>query len=220
MGFTVVTMERQTGAGAEHVAALVAAGLHFQLLDAEIVRRAAAAAGVSTETIEKSERIPSFFERILSSLALAGSPDTSTDPALLAMPTLSNRQYRELTEQVLRGLAIRGQVVILGHAGQVALQQVPEVLKVLVYAPLELRVSNLTVEAQVGPEEARKSIESADGDRERFFDRHHGVRWLDPQLYDLAISTGTFSREEAARVIIGAVGAQEKETLSRSAGSS
>jgi cytidylate kinase len=220
MGFTVVTMERQTGAGAENVAALVAAGLHYQLLDAEIVRRAAAAAGVSTETIEHSERIPSFFERILSGLALAGSPDTSTDPAQLAMPTLSNRQYRELTEQVLRGLASRGRVVILGHGGQVTLQQVPEVLKVLVHAPLEFRVSNFVVEAQMGPEEARKKIESADGDRERFFGRHYRVRWLDPQLYDLAINTSTFSHEEAAKVIIDAAGTQEEETPSRSARSS
>ena len=83
MGFTVVTIERQTGAGAEKVAALVATGLHYQLLDAEIVRRAAAAAGVSTETIEHSEHVPSFFERILSGLALAGFPDTPTDPTQL-----------------------------------------------------------------------------------------------------------------------------------------
>ena len=220
MGFTVVTIERQTGAGAEKVAALVAAGLQYQLLDAEIVRRAAAAAGVSTETIEHSEHVPSFFERILSGLALAGFPDTPTDPAQLAMPTLSNLGYRELTEQVLRGLATRGRAVILGHSGQMALQQVPEVLKVLVYAPLEFRVSNFALEAQVGPEEALEKIESADRDREQFFDSHHNVRWLDLQLYDLAINTSTFSYEEAAKVIIDAAGRQEEETPSRSARSS
>jgi hypothetical protein len=201
MASRVVCVSRTLGAGGDEVARAVADQLGFRYVDDEIVVRAAEAAGVSPETIEKTEHTPSLVARVMD--ALGTVPIVADAGVAIVMPAYPTVNHHKMIERVIHQTASEGNVVIVAHGASIPLAGEAGVLRVLVTASPAVRAARIT--AQAGDERAaKKTIEDSDRDREQFLRRFYGIDHEHPTHFDLTISTDALTVEQAARLVVAA----------------
>jgi len=225
----VITVSGPTGGGAREVGQLVASKLGLDYVDREILAQAAETLGVSVDAVEHhDERTSSFGERLslllrnfLERSATAGATDpmmgTSGLEMLLArtyseaaaLPESSTLEpdegtYIRAITAVIRGLAERGSIVILGRGSQVILRDRPDTLHVLVTGPLPRRIEHVAQRDGVSPEEAAKRVNENDRARHAFHKKFFKVEVDDPCLYDLVVQTRRLSHDETAELVAAA----------------
>lgn len=200
----VIAISRAIGAGGEEIGQMVAAQLGLRYADSEIIMKAAEKAGVSPETVAKVESAPGLVDRILDSLAKAPIiGETMTLPLMVQETPVA---YEALIEQVVRETAAQGNVVIVGHGASIPLAGTSGLLRVLVTAPAEARVSRLAHAQGMDAGKAKKVINHSDGQRRAYLRRFYDVGEERPDRYDLVVNTEAMTLEAAARTIVSAAG--------------
>ena len=211
----VIAISRQVGTLGEDVARLVSEELGFRLLDYRVVQAAAEEAGVSTETIAESEHRPSFFTRILESLARNPAGPASgqwMEPLdMSGTALLTSSDYRDLVRQVVEDYARQGDVVFLGHGAQYILRDQPDALRVLVTGTKKARARRVMAGMVCSEEQAMEVVTRTDGERTRYFKDYFGFDWLSPAVYDLCLNTDQLTPEQASRLVLSAARIRETE---------
>ena len=202
MTTSVICISRTIAAGGEDVGRRVAESLGFQYADDEIIDRAAERAGVSRESVADAEHTPGAIRRILEALATAPAIPESGAWAGFAASTLpAPIPYEQLIQRVIRERAEQGNVVIVAHGGSTCLRNVPSVLRVLVTASDEARVSRLCEERGLEPTEAKKAVAESDRQRQMYLDRFYHVQER-PTDYDLVLNTEVIGPERSAEIVV------------------
>lgn len=222
----VVTVSGGLASGAREVARLAARRLDYDYVDQEILVQAARALGVSYEWVEsRDERTVSLGERLAAMLrtflersAAAGVSDPMMGgpglETLLARtygeaaglteaeePGFDERRYIETLTFVIREIASKGDVVILGRGSQLILRDWPQALHVLVLAPMEERVRLLCEREGIDREEAVRRIQESDRHRAAFHRKFFKADPSDPCLYDLVVRLPRVNQDTAAELI-------------------
>lgn len=218
----ILTVSRQLGSDGEAIARSVAATLGLTVVDREIIRAAALKSDVPPELLQRlmysGQR--NVAEEILQGLgnvtpdvavALAGNPLLGVFAPPVSTDTVSLQEAARTIGEIIKGIALAGDVLILGQGGQALLQGQTGACHVLFVAPPDVRIANLARWHNLSQREARRRIRNADEARKDYLARYHGVRWLDPLLYHLVINTGQVAADDAAALVIRAVQAV-KET--------
>ncbi len=214
MARTVITIARQYGSGGDEVASDLAQALGVQLIERQVIEAAAAAAGVSPETIAQAEKVPSLLERMLEYLGqhaggLDPVGDFSMEGAVTAgafNPALTTEGYRQLIEDVIRRTAAESDAVIVAHGGSVILREVPYVFKVMVCAPVRVRALRMQELEHISAEDAEKRVRNDDKERADFFQTYYKVNWLNPAIYDICVNTSRLDTPTAVDLIQAAHG--------------
>lgn len=225
----VVTVSGTLGSGAREVAQAAARELGYDYVDQEILVQAAQQLGVRVADIEQhDERVSSIGERIAGVLrtlmersAAAGATDPLAGGGLemvlartygeaAELPesgqgTLDDDRYIRTLAQVIRGIAARGNVVILGRGSQAILHDLPDALHVHVTASPEDRAGNIALRDGMSRADAERRIKQSDHQRQAFHRRYFKVDAENPCLYDLGVHAGRISIATAARMIALAV---------------
>ena len=186
MKATVVCISHTDGADGRAVGGLVADRLGFRLADDAIVVAAARAEGLLPESVSYAEdreagrTIEVDFGRVERTETL-----------------------RELIRAAVHETADEGAVVIVAHAASYALAGREGVLRVLVTASPETRVSRMAGAGGLDKKEAAKRLADSDKGRavylERFYKVHHEL----PSDYDLVLNTDRLTADEAVAIIVG-----------------
>jgi cytidylate kinase len=119
---------------------------------------------------------------------------------------LDDENYIRTLTSVIKGIAARGNVVILGRGSQAILQHEPGALHVWVAAPFEWRVSNLVLRDGISKQDAEKRIAKSDKDREAFHRHYFKVEPNAPALYDMGFNAARIDVHVAAKMIALAAG--------------
>ena len=228
----VITVSGSLASGAREVAVATAEHLGLGYVDQEILVEAARELGVSIDAVtQRDERASSVGERIAGVMrtlmersAAAGSADPLSGGGLemvlartygeaAELPEsgagqLSDERYIKVLSSVIRGVAKRGNVVILGRGSQAILHDDPETLHVYVAAPKQHRIDMLVEHEGMNAAEAERRIRHSDTNRQAFHRRYFKVEAENPCLYDLVINNGRLSVDAAVRLI--ALALQEK----------
>ena len=131
---------------------------------------------------------------------------------------LEDEQYIEVLHSIMHELASRGNVVIVGRAGNMILRDVPGVLRVNCVADFDDRVDRITERDSVGREEAERIIRDRDDARAYLFKRFFGVDHPDsPELYHFTVNSSVMDLEYCADLVVGAATALEEGRLSSAA---
>jgi cytidylate kinase len=117
---------------------------------------------------------------------------------------LTDDNYLRTLTSVIRDLAARGAVVILGRGGQAILRDDPGVLHVYVTSEREKRVAFLVERDGMSEHDAEKRIKQSDHNRHAFHRRYFKVEAEDPLLYDVVINAGRVSMPVAVELIVTA----------------
>jgi cytidylate kinase len=212
----ILTVSRQLGSDGETIARSVAASLGLAVVDREIIRAAALKAGVPAELLQ---RLMYAGQRNVAGEILQGLGNVTPDVALTAagnpllgvyappvsVDTVSLQDAARTVSVIIKSIAARDKVLIIGQGGQALLQGQPGVCHVLFVAPLDLRVANVATWHNLSLREARRRVRGADESRSEYLARYHNVRWLDPLLYHLVINTGVVAPDDADALVIRAL---------------
>jgi hypothetical protein len=179
--------------------------LGWPVLDHELVRQLATRLRCDErDIVAMDEHAPSLFERI-ASVAVVTAPESrdhsrpwTTDPDCVAAAA----------REVLLDAAGRLPLIVVGHGGNCLFRDRPDVLRVRVSAPFEVRVRRVAQRTGVSGSTAAADVRRRDGDRQQYLQRYYRSNVNDPYEYDLQINTGTVPFEAAARLVLALVQAE------------
>jgi hypothetical protein len=126
------------------------------------------------------------------------------------------RPYRIALQAALCEIAADGKIVYHGHLGHELLPGIRHVLKVLLTAPIEVRIKQVASRESFSEEQARRYIEEIDKARSRRLMSIFGTDWRDPNRYDLVLNLGRMNLESAKRLIVEAANLQEYQITASS----
>jgi cytidylate kinase len=185
-----IALSRSPGSGAADLGHDVADRLGFGFFGKEILERIARDEGLPREFLEAlDEHVRSGIDRFVVDAFRAG---TYRESDLL----------RALVRTV-RSIGEAGGAVLLGRGAHYILA--PErTLRVLVVAPAQARLKRFAESRGLDLKEAEREMARQDEERKRFLSYQFGVEPYDPEYFDLAINTMSFSREAACNLVVSA----------------
>ena len=211
MSYGVVAISPTDGSAGEQLGPMVARELGFQLVNDQIIERAAREAGVSAQAVADVELRKSVLGRMLDALAegASGGPASLAGFAPITEPPGPRRDaLRGLIRSVLWETAERGNVVIVAHAASLALAGHADVLRILITASPETRARRLAEAKNLDDAEAQKLVARGDANRSAYLKRFYGVSAELPTHYDIVINTDCVAPEDAATLILSAARSQ------------
>jgi cytidylate kinase len=165
-----ITVSREFGAGGGEVARRLAEALGWELLDRELLHRAAAIEHVPDTELERLD------EKALS----------MTDRLRLHPP---HQRYMHGVTEAARQAAARGKVVLVGRGARQLLGDMPDVLHLRMVAPVDWRVQRMALREGWSMEQARMRCLEVDQSRDRFTRYFFGPDALQPEQYDLVANS-------------------------------
>jgi cytidylate kinase len=195
------------GSGGEFVGPMVAEALGFQLLNAQIVMRAAEEAGVDPADVAGAEGRQSLAVRLLGRLTESGPSAPAGLPGHAATSDddgPDREALREVIRAIIREAGERGDVVIVTHAASYALADRSDVLRVLISASPETRARRIAEAKGWSDSAAAKAVARGDAGRADYLKRFYGIDAELPAHYDIVIDTDALDPEAAAEMIVSA----------------
>ncbi|MCX6238441.1 MAG: cytidylate kinase-like family protein [Bacteroidia bacterium] len=122
----------------------------------------------------------------------------------------SNAKIKRVIKDVVRHLAIHGNVVIIGRGSEAITQDIKRSLHIKLYAPFSWKVDVIKCRNKISVEQAKKFVIDTDKRRLKFVDAYL-TKDQDKVVYDIEFNCAKFSQEEIIEVILKA--AQIKSLL-------
>ena len=176
----IITLSRELGSRGDDIAVALAEKLNLRLVGRDLLNQAARQAGVPEVALAEIDE-----------LGLLG-----VKPSREAL-----QRYRLTVEEVMRGLADAGNVMLVGRGSQIVLAGRAGVLHVRIMAPRAERVRCVQKRCHVPAEAAAARIDASDHARAGYLRRSYGARWDDPMLYDVILNTAHLTVESAADLL-------------------
>jgi YjbE family integral membrane protein len=178
----ILTISREYQSGCKEIGKAVATQLGYDYLDRPCIYTHLRAAGEKWGKMaeELDEERPNLWEKY-------------------------DQEYRgfiALIESTIYDYAAKGRVVILGRGSVFLLHDIPQVLKVRLYAPLEVRIERVMVKDKVDRLTAEEIIEKTDQSRAGYVKGIYGKQLKDTENYDLVFNTGIQSYEQVTANIV------------------
>ena len=167
----VLTLSRELGAGDSNFAPALADRLKLHVYDRELLEQEAVRLGVPEAELEKIDEQPaSIFQRF--------------------RPGSIYQRYFEALEQIIRELAERGNVILVGRGGNCFLRDDPRAFHVRLVAPMPVRCRRVMEYRWVREAVAKKQIAESDSQRRRFHESYFGIDWSNPLEYHITVNSG------------------------------
>jgi cytidylate kinase len=182
----VVTVTREYGAGGYEVARRLAEALGWELLDRELLHRAAAV-----------EHLPDADLERLDEKAV-----TLADRFRLHPP---HQRYLHGLKEAAHQAAVKGNVVLVGRGTGQLLADLPNVFHLRLTAPREWRAGRMARKEGWTLEQALARCTEEDRTRDRFTRYFFGEAPFQPAAYHLIVHTGRVPLEDAAAVVTALV---------------
>ena len=180
----VITISREMGTGAYHIAEELAKRLKYTLVDGARISANAVKYGLSPEMLQMvDEKPPSYIT----------AEDRKRAAALNTI------------ELLLLDFARKGNVILYGRGGQDLLKGCHNVLRLRFTSCFEERVERFAEREWIDPDLARSLIRRSDHQRGGFIHFYFDRNWADPLGYDLTFNTSRLSEETIIENIIVAI---------------
>ncbi len=187
---SIITISRGSLSATEMLARKVSEKLNCRVVTREDVLRAAEKYGIKETGLGEL----SFIEK---------------SPKLLDKMGDRKRQYLVCFRTALLDFAVKGDFIYHGHLAQFLMTKIPYVLRILLTAPEEFRVSTLMKESGKSREEAVAYMKLIDERRLKWSHFLYGVNWKDSSNYDVVINIERIGMTLAAEMITDAVSRSE-----------
>ncbi|UBM62141.1 cytidylate kinase-like family protein [Candidatus Sulfidibacterium hydrothermale] len=189
-----ITLSRETGCNATGLAAALVKtfrknGQHWHFVNKEILDKSAEKLHLDRRRLE--------HEFLLSKSSIM-------DDVIKAMSLRyfkNDKKIRDTISEIIRYEAQKGHAIIVGRAGVVSTQGIPNGLNIRLVAPLSWRIRSLAKRKLLSEKEAREYIEEMDRKRNFFLEQFSG-KPVSEIYFDLTINLATFSEQEVIRIIM------------------
>ena len=183
----VITISRLPGCGAWEIAEQISTEVEIDFFDGEIVDKIA-------ENAEVNRRVVETLDEQDNSIVLEWLSTLTAERYLWAY------EYLEHLTKIIGTIGAHGHAVILGRGASYILPK--EIcLRVLVVAPLEIRIENVRKAYKVSEKVARQNVMGKESDRVAFIRRYFHVDMLDPVNYDLVFNMGMCEQDMVVEML-------------------
>jgi len=183
----VITISRLPGSGANTLAKQLSEDLNIDLFDNEIVEEVAKSAHVSESVIASlDEQDRSILDDWIGILERKRHlwPD----------------EYLPHLTKVVGAIAAHGHAIIVGRgSGHILPSEI--CLRLLIVAPMDVRISNVMYAYDVTHKEAERRIMKTEKDRRAFVKQYFSADLTDPVNYDLTLNTAHYNVEAAVKIV-------------------
>lgn len=195
-----VTISRQAGCGAVHIAEKLAAYLQhhappqnapWTIFDRNLM-----------DQVLADHNLPTYLAKTLPEDRMSALEDMIAE-IVGARPTVQ-KLVLQTTETVLK-FADLGGVIIIGRGGNIITAKLPHVLHVRLVAPLDERIERICRDDNKSPAEARKFCLDEEASRARYLKTYFNADINDPLNYHLIVNTSLVGYENTAKLIGDAV---------------
>lgn len=170
-GGRVLTLARELGAGDTGFAPTLAERLGLRVYDRELLEQEAIRLGVSEAEVEQVDEQPvGIFERF--------------------RPGSLYQRYFDALQQLMKELADRGEIILVGRGGSHILGERASAFHVRLVAAFDVRLRRVMEHRWLGEGPARQLITQSDDGRRRFYESYFGADWSSPLEYHLTVNTG------------------------------
>ena len=182
----VITIEREYGAGGGGIARMLAERLGWSLWDHQITTEIARRLNCDVHSVEeREERLDPTYYRLLK-VFMRGSYEASFSGSNLEL--LDAEGLFRLFQAVVKGIADRGNCVIVGRGGSYFLREYKNALRLFIYAPPEEKIRRL-MEQGKSRSEAEDLVGTVDQERTAFVKKYHSKPWPLRELYHLMLNS-------------------------------
>jgi cytidylate kinase len=181
----VITISREFGSVGDDFGQRIAQKLGYHFVDKEFIAALLGRYGLINFEVE-FETPERFWER------------------LNAERGQRRAQMVDMLNQVVRGVARHGDVVIQGRSGFAILAGFDDVLHVRLQAPLPVRVAYVMAWRRLPPEQAEEAVRQGDKARKSFVEEFYGVPWGAIEAFDLVLNTNKVPPDLAEPWVIDA----------------
>ena len=180
----VITISREMGTGAYHIAEELARKLKYTLVDGERISACAPKYGLAIDMLQMvDEKPPSYIT----------AEDRKRAAAL------------NTVELILLDFARKGNVILYGRGGQDLMKGCGNVLRLRFTADFEERAERFAEREWIDPDLARSMIRRSDHQRGGFIHFYFDRDWSDPLGYDMTFNTSRLSQESIVESIVSCV---------------
>jgi cytidylate kinase len=182
----VITLSRLPGAMGNSVAQKLAKDLEIDLFNGEIVEKIASSAKISRQVVQSlDEQDRSILNEWIHALG---------------EDHMWSYEYIQHLTEVVGAIGAHGYAIIVGRGASFILPR--EVcLRLLIVAPLDVRISNIMKTYGVSENEARRQVLRTEADRMAFIRKYFHAEMTEPTNYDLVINTDNIDLDLAARIV-------------------
>lgn len=193
----VITIARDYGAEGHEIGKMLSEKLGLPLYDNELLVRSSLRAG------ESVDKMAAYDERMAAEF-MAFLPDR------VDSRTLSDKLFRAMSQTIL-DLGESRSCIIEGRLSDYLLRNNPNMIAVLVTAPLEDRVKIVRKKRGLNKKKGAKLVKEMQRGRELFYKRYSAGKWKMTDGKDLVVNRAKLGREGCVEVIAAAYRAKLKE---------
>ena len=197
----VITISRETGAGAVEIAQLLAERLN-QRISKEDCPWTVFDRNLIEQVLEDHE-LPQTIKRFMPEDASIFSAGSMVEE-LMGLHPSDWTLVHHITDTILR-LARMGNVILVGRGSNIISAHRKNAFHVRLVAPREVRIERAAELYKLSAKEAAAFVRKNDRARRRYVKLHFRAAIDDPLLYDATLNTGRISFETAARLIADAL---------------
>jgi len=199
--FNAVTIAREYGSGGAEVGRRVAERLGWKFVDREIIERVAAMGKIDRSWAEEAdEHCRAWWERVLSGFR-HGGPEVYVGG--VADTGVDRDSLQQFTAHVIEEAGKTGNCVIIGRGAQCVLRNHPEVLHVLVYAPMKEKVERMR-DRHPREHDLETMLHRIDSERHHYIQDYYGCDSANRGLYHLCVNS-TLGLDTCAGLIMNAI---------------
>lgn len=192
-----ITLARECGAGATHIAQELSRRLGIPYYDKDIFRMVSDKSGVLEEFFRVNNERPgnNFLYKIIKTL----KPDEQK-PSIGKDIVSPDNLYRFQSE-LIRELADNETSIIIGRAADYVLRNHEDVVSVFVCGSVEGKIQRLMDTFSITRLAAIERMKATDKQRAQYYSYYTGQKWDEAKNYDICLNTSNMTIEEAATLI-------------------
>ncbi len=192
----VITIARGYGSGGRTIGKMLSERLGIPFWDRDLIKLASEESGINEALFGQSDEKTKAGVFAKMNVYKGGEKISPEKKAFTSEENLFNFQA-----ETIKRLAEKS-CIIVGRCADYVLKDMPDVIRVFVYADTDSCVKNVAeVKGVTNEKEALKLISSTDKERAAYYKAHTGREWNDARNYDLCLNSGELGFEKCVRII-------------------
>jgi len=194
----IITIARQFGSGGREIGEELAKALGVKCYDRELISLAAKESGVDPEVFNNVDE--KATNSLLYSLSL-GLYSFGSNFTADRLPV--NDKLYLLQHKIIKKLASEGPCVIVGRCADYVLREKQNVVRLFICADIDYRVERAIKVKGIKKDKAAQAVNKTDKSRANYYSFYSGMKWGEPENYDLSINRTKLSTEQVIDVVKG-----------------
>lgn len=189
----IINVGRQLGSGGHDIARMLALDFNAKYYDKEILNLAAKESGFSPKIFEQNDERKGFIRGLFSMATphVSSSYDSG----------FSQENLFKFQSDAIRKAAQEGSCVFVGRCADYVLRDFENVVNIFITASMYDRVEQILNKQKVTPQEAKRIIQQAEGQRSSYYNYYTGKKWGHAESYDLCVNTSILGMVETEKMI-------------------